>query len=426
VLHGSVSATVRQGARQGDLYAQSLVDPAHRADPYPLYDRVRAQAPLVAGRLGHVTASHAVAAEVLRREDLRIDGTDKTLPVPLGRLHVWARDRSTFGPVDPPSLLAVEPPDHTRYRRLVSRVFTARAVEGLRPRVQAVADELLDSLAGRLEVDLVEAYASRLPITVISEVLGVRPQDRQRLWDFGRRGAASVDMALSWPQYRDTDDALRGFSHWLDSHLARLRCERDDGLLSQLVHLEEDGQALDHPELRAVAGLVLVAGFETTLNLLGSGTALLLEHPEQLARLRADPARWSAGVDELLRYESPVQVTARLAAEDTELAGQLVRKDALVVALLGGANRDPEVFDAPARLDVTRANARDHLSFSGGRHYCLGAALARLEGEVGLRALFDRYPDLSLLPGRRRTTTQVLRGWERLPVSLGAPAAQSG
>jgi cytochrome P450 len=230
-------------------------------------------------------------------------------------------------------------------------------------------------------------------------------------------------MALSWPQYRDTDDSVRGFSAWLDGHLARLRREPDDGLLSQLVQLEEDGQGLDHSELRAVAGLLLVAGFETTVNLLGSGAALLLEHPEQLARLRAEPALWPDAVEELLRYESPVQLTARLVAEDTELAGQVLRRGSLVVALIGGANRDPEVFDDPAQLDVTRANARDHLSFSGGRHYCLGAALARLEGEVGLRALFDRFPDLSLLPGRRRTTTQVLRGWDALPVSTGVPAA---
>jgi cytochrome P450 len=384
---------------------------------------VRAQGPLVAGALGSVTASHAVVGEIVRHEDLRMDGDEQALPAPLGRLLRWARDRSTFGPLDPPSLLAVEPPDHTRYRRLVSRVFTARAVEALRPRVQAVADELLDDLSGRPETDLVEAYASRLPITVISELLSVPPQDRERVRAYGRRGAPSLDMALSWPQYRDTDDSVRGFSAWLDGHLARLRREPDDGLLSQLVQLEEDGQGLDHSELRAVAGLLLVAGFETTVNLLGSGAALLLEHPEQLARLRAEPALWPDAVEELLRYESPVQLTARLVAEDTELAGQVLRRGSLVVALIGGANRDPEVFDDPAQLDVTRANARDHLSFSGGRHYCLGAALARLEGEVGLRALFDRFPDLSLLPGRRRTTTQVLRGWDALPVSTGVPAA---
>ena len=422
VQHGAVSAAVRRAARQGDLYALSLVDPAHRVDPYPLYDRVRAQGPLLAGALGHVTASHAVVGEVVRREDLRMDGDEEALPVPLGRLLRWARDRSKFGPVDPPSLLAVEPPDHTRYRRLVSRVFTSRAVEALRPRVQEVADELLDDLAGRPEIDLIPAYASRLPITVISELLSVPPQERERVRDYGRRGAPSLDMALSWPQYRDMDDAVRGFSDWLDGHLARLRREPDDGLLSQLVRLEEDGQGLDHSELRAVAGLVLVAGFETTVNLLGTGAALLLEHPEQLDRLRADPPLWPTAVDELLRHDSPVQLTARLAAEDTELAGLPLRQGSLVLALIGGANRDPEVFDDPAALDVTRANARDHLSFSGGRHYCLGAALARLEGEVGLRALLDRYPDLSLLPGGRCTTTQVLRGWESLPVSPGVPA----
>jgi cytochrome P450 len=168
-----------------------------------------------------------------------------------------------------------------------------------------------------------------------------------------------------------------------------------------------------------VAGLVLAAGFETTVNLLGSGTVLLLEHPDQLARLREDPSLWSNAVDEVLRYESPVQLTARFALRSTTLAGRTVPRGGLVVTMLGGGNRDPEVFADPDAFDVGRENARDHLSFSGGRHFCLGAALARLEGEVGLRTLFDRFPELALAPGARRTRTRVLRGWEHLPVTTG-------
>ncbi len=421
--HGLPGLAIERAARTGDLQALSVVDPAHRADPYPLYGRVRARGALVPGRLGHVTATHAVALQVLKSEDFRAGPDDELLPRPLLRLSRWAQDRTALGPIDPPSLLVTEPPDHTRYRRLVSKVFTARAVEGLRGRVQQIADGLLDELAGRGDdqAELVEAYCARLPVTVITEILGVRPEDTDHVLAYGRAGAPSLDVGLTWQQYRDVDRAVRGFSRWLGTHLERLRRAPGTDLLSQLVQLEDDGQRLDETELRAVAGLVLAAGFETTVNLLGSGTVLLLQHPDQLARLRADPALWSTAVDEVLRYESPVQLTARFAVRPTEVAGHRLPTGGLVVAMLGGANRDPAAFEGPDRFDVGRANARDHVSFSAGRHFCLGAALARLEGEVGLRTLFARFPDLALMPGARRTTTRVLRGWESLPVANGRP-----
>ena len=424
VQHGVVGLAMRRAARGGDLQATFVVDPRHRADPYPLYEQVRARGPLVAGKLGHMTVDHGVVTEVLRSDDFRAGPDEDAMPAPLGALMRWSRDPAALGPIDPPSLLVVEPPDHTKYRRLVSRVFTARAVEALRPRVQAIADDLLDRLEAQRSADLVEAYCSQLPVTVITEILGVRAEDRGKVLGFGRDGAPSLDVGLTWREYRKVDEAVRGFQSWLGGHLARLRAERGDDLLSQLVHLEDEGQRLDETELRAVAGLVLAAGFETTVNLLGSGTVLLLEHPDQLARLRDEPALWANAVDEVLRYESPVQLTARFAVRDTELAGRRVPGGGLLVTMLGGANRDPQVFDDPGRFDVGRPNARDHLSFSGGRHFCLGAALARLEGEVGLRALFDRFPDLALAPGGRRTRTRVLRGWEHLPVTTGRVAAR--
>jgi cytochrome P450 len=175
-------------------------------------------------------------------------------------------------------------------------------------------------------------------------------------------------------------------------------------------------------ELRATAGLVLAAGFETTVNLLGNGTWLLLRHPDQLAVLRDDPSRWPTAVDEALRMESPVQMTARIARHATTLAGVPVAEGEMVILLLAAANRDPQVFEDPLRFDVTRANASRHLAFSGGRHYCLGAALARAEGEVGLKTLFDRFPDLTLAGEGRRRSTRVLKGFASLPVRLGEPA----
>ena len=417
--HGLVNLAVRRAARTGDLQARSIADPAHRADPYPLYEQVRARGPLVTGPIGSITATHAVVTEVLKSEDFRAGPDDDALPPWVRGLRRWSRDPGVLGPIDPPSLLVTEPPDHTRYRRLVSKVFTARAIEGLRTRTQQVADELLDALAGRPTTELVETYASRLPVVMISEILGVHPRDHERVLAYGRAGAPSLDIGLGWRQFRSVDVAVREFSLWLTDHLQAVRSNPGDNLFSQLVRLEDEGQRLDDTELRAIAGLVLAAGFETTVNLLGSGTVLLLEHPDQLARLRADASLWPHAVEEVLRYESPVQLTGRFAVRETTVAGRTLPRGALVVTMLGGANRDPEVFDTPAVFDVGRANAREHVSFSGGRHFCLGAALARLEGEVGLRTLFDRFPDLALEPGARRTTTRVLRGWEHLPVRLG-------
>jgi len=417
-----VRAVLRRAARAGDLQAQLILDPATRSDPFPTHDRIRSQGRLVRGKLSYVSASHAACKQVLRSDDFRTGSPATRLPPVVERVAAWSRRPRALGPVEAPSLLAVEPPEHTRYRRLVSTVFTARAVESLRERVQDTAEHLLDGLdhAARAgPVDLVAAYCSQLPLTVIAEILGVPAQDRARVLEFGHGAAPSLDVGLTWREFRQVDAALHAFDTWLGDHLERLRRNPGSDLLSQLVTVEEEGQRLNEGELRATAGLLLAAGFETTVNLLGSGTELLLRHPAQLAVLREHPALWSNAVEEVLRFESPVQVTARVAQRDTAVLGVPVRAGRMVATMLSGANRDPAVFTDPHRFDVRRANAREHLSFSAGRHFCLGAALARIEGEVGLRSLFERFPDLALAPGAQRRATRVLRGWRQLPVLLG-------
>ena len=416
--HGVIRAAAARAARRGDLHAQFMRDERYRADPFPFYDAVRARGRLVRGSLVSVTASYDVVSEVLRSEDFRAGPDEDVMPGPIRRLARWSRDARALGPVDPPSLLVTEPPDHTRYRRLVSKVFTARAVEGMRPAIEAVAQGLLDDLSDAEEVDLVEAYCERLPVAVISQILGVPAEDHARVLRLGHLAAPSLDVGLPYRDFRVVDGAIREFQDWLEGHLERLRRDPGDDLLSQLVRIEDEGDRLEVVELKATAGLLLAAGFETTVNLLGSAVHLLGSHPDVLAEVRADASLWPAVVDETLRLEGPVQMTGRFASRDTELAGARLRAGAVVVTYLGGANRDPEVFPRPHELDLHRSNARDHLTFSAGRHFCVGAALARLEGEIGLRALFDRYPQLGLQPGARRRTTRVLRGWERLPVRL--------
>ncbi len=422
VLHGIGRAATRRWAKQGDLQARLVADPSIRTDPYPLYEQMRARGPLYPTRIGYVTTSHPVAAQVLRSDDYRTTSVSSSIPSPLDRIEKITRS-GALHPIEPPSLLATDPPDHTRYRALVSSVFTARAVAAMRDDVQARADRLLDEIAAGAhdEIDLVERYCSQLPVAVISDILGVAEADHGRVLEFGDTVAPSLDFALPYRQFREVERGLVAFDTWLGRHMDGLRANPGDDLMSKLIKAQIDGEQLSSDELRATAGLVLAAGFETTVNLLSSGTKLLLDHPEQRAALRDDPSLWRNAVDECLRFEPPVQLTGRVADTDVELAGRRVAKDSFIVTVLAAANRDPEVFDEPGRFDVTRPNANKHLAFSGGRHFCLGAALARLEGEVGLRTLFERFPDLaSGGPGVRRKT-RVLRGWASLPVRPGQP-----
>ena len=323
-----------------------------------------------------------------------------------------------LGPLNPPSLLVTEPPDHTRYRKLVSRVFSVRAVERLRGRTQQIATDLLDRIDPTRQVDLVATYCSLLPVTVIAEILGVPEPDREKVLRFGAAAAPSLDLGLSWREFRRVESALREFDDWLGHHLDSLRRQPGDDLLSQLVAAQEDGVSLTDAELKATAGLVLAAGFETTVNLLGNGIALLAETRRSSRLLTERDELWPNAVDEVLRVDPPVLLTGRMTSAATEVVGVPMPRGAVMVGLLAGANRDPQVFPEPDTFDVTRENAREHVSFSAGRHYCLGAALARMEGEVGLRTLFERYPDLRLEPGAVRRSTRILRGYEQLPVTL--------
>jgi cytochrome P450 len=420
VLHGLGRFATRRWAAQGDPQARLIADPAVRENPYPIFEEIRAGGDLVPTRLGFISASHAVAFSVLRSDDFRTTSVSSSV---LPRLQ-WIERSTRSGalhPLEPPSLLSVEPPTHTRYRTLVSSVFTARAVAAMRGDVQAVADRLLDELtAENGPIDIVERYCAKLPVAIISDILGVSDTDRELVLEFGDHVAPSLDFALPYRQFRTVERGLVAFDRWLADHIARLRRRPGDDLMSKLIHATADGQQLTDEEVRATAGLVLAAGFETTVNLLGNGVRLLTDHPDQLQILRDEPEHWPNAVDEILRLESPVLLTARVANRDTEVAGCPVPKDSFLVVTLAGANRDPAVFTEPNVFDVRRENASRHLAFSGGRHFCLGAALARAEGEVGLRTLFDRFPDVAAAgPGVRRPT-RVLRGWASLPVRLGS------
>ncbi|MBJ7399051.1 cytochrome P450 [Mycolicibacterium sp.] len=421
-MHGVVRTAAGWSAKRGDLQARLVTDPAVRADPAPFYEELRSHGPMVRSRVGYLTVDHAIANELLRSDDFRVITSGANLPAPLRWLERRTR-ADLLHPLLAPSLLAVEPPEHTRYRQTVSSVFTSRAVAELRGGVESTAEELLAGLATDTGVvDIVDRYCSQLPVAVISEILGVPEADRSKILEFGELAAPSLDFGLGWQQYQRVQHGIEGFNDWLGVHLQHLRDHPGDDLMSQLIEASEDGVRLDQTELRAVAGLVLAAGFETTVNLLGNGIRLLLHHPDQLEVLAGDPSLWPGAVEEILRLDSPVQLTARVARRDTVIAGTSVKRGEVVVIYLAAANRDPMVFDDPQRFDVRRPNAGKHLAFSGGRHFCLGAALARIEGEVGLRQFFTHFPDVQLAGAGLRRDTRVLRGWVQLPVRLGSAA----
>ena len=418
-IHGVLRAVSKHFARRGDPQGRLIADPAVRADPVAFTEELRARGPIVKCRVVYITVDYKIVNDLLRSDDFRVVAMGSNLPKPLQ----WMANRTKTGllhPLEPPSMLSVEPPEHTRYRKLVSSVFTTRAVAALRDRVTETANKLLDDLGDEPGVvDVVEQYCSQLPVSVIGGILGVPEQARPRILEFGELAAPSLDIGLTWPQYRRVYRGIEGFNIWLSNHLDELRRNPGDDLMSQIIQASDEGPHLSHKELLATAGLVLAAGFETTVNLLGNGIRMLLETPEHLATLADRPELWPNAVEEILRLDSPVQLSARMASRDTDIAGTLVRRGERVILYLAGANRDPKVFDDPHRFDIERENAGKHLSFSGGRHFCLGAALARAEGEVGLRTFFERYPDARLAGDGSRRDTRVLRGWSSLPISLG-------
>jgi cytochrome P450 len=419
--HGLLRYSVRRTARTDDLLPALMFDPVVIANPYPHYDRLRARGRLVEHGMVLNTAHHDLVLAALRSPHLGIvEGAAARAPVAL-RVLQRVGGTGPLSAVEPPSMLAVDGADHSRYRRLVTRSFSARAVAGLRGRVQRIADELLDGMAAAADggpVDLVAHYASLLPATVIAEMLGAPLRMRRQFLAWGAGGARLIDPGLTLRHFAAAENDLAAMQRWMVDHLELLRREPGDNILSALVHERAEG-GLTQDELVSIALLLLAAGFETTVNLIGNAVALLTAHPEQLALLRAEPHRWPHAVDEVLRFDPPVQRTGRVTLRDTVLAGEPVPGGRFVLLQLAGANRDPAVFAQPHRFDITRPDAADHLAFSSGPHYCLGAGLARLEGEVGLRALFERFPGLTLAGRPQRRPTRVLRGFAAMPVRLG-------
>jgi cytochrome P450 len=316
----------------------------------------------------------------------------------------------------------MDPPDHTRLRRLVSKAFTAKVIAAMRPKVESVVDELFAAFQGDGQVDIVPRLAYPLPVRIITDMLGVPLADHDRFEQWSRTLVRGLDPMISFGDesiLREIDQASRDLSDYFVDLIATRRADLGDDLLSQLVLAEEEGDQLTEEELVATCILLLVAGHETTANLIANGVLALLRHPDQLAALRADPDLIAAAVDETLRYDPPVQLTTRVVTQPTALGEFTVPEGGVLLMLLAAANRDPAVFEDPDRFDITR-DARKHLSFAAGAHFCLGAPLAKLEASVALTAFAQRLTNPVLDEQSLRYRAHInLRGPEQMIVRFG-------
>jgi cytochrome P450 len=391
--------------------------PGFTDDPYPQYAALRAGAPAGRHPLGFWLLTRYEDIAALLRANMSVeDGniTDRELlslrEQMFGEEEEGSRARS---------MLDRDPPDHTRLRRLVSKAFTPRAVEALRPRITGLVDEMLDAAEGQRQVDLVDALAFPLPFAVIGEMLGTPPADHERIRQLSGTVVRSLEPVNDKGTARAIVEADAELTQIAAEMIAWKRAHPAGDLLTALINAEDDGDVLGDEELISQTLLLYIAGHETTVNLIAGGTLALLRHPDQLARLREDPGLTVNAVEEMLRYDSPVQATRRITLEPASFGDVTIPAGSFVMALLGSANRDESFFGPDAgRLRLDRENARQHVSFGAGPHHCLGASLARMEAAIALDRLVTRFPGLAL-DGEPTWNGRInLRGPARLPVSL--------
>jgi len=393
------------------------LSPEFIRDPYPHYARLRTTDPMHLTPHGmYVASRHAEASLVIRDKRFGKDYVERT--------------KRRYGPdiMQEPvfrnyshTMLQQDPPDHTRLRGLVVQAFTARRVEDMRPRIQAIVDETLDRIIPMGKMELIEDFAFRLPVTIICDMLGIPEEHRELFYTGSRNSGRILEPVPLSPEEIKQGNATNAMTQMYFKQLFELRRKNPgDDLTTQLVQAEEDGSKLSNEELTANIVLLFGAGHETTVNLIGNGLLALHRNPDQLALLKANPALITNAIEEFLRYDSSVQMTGRVALEDIDdLGGKKIPKGESVLCLLGSANHDPAVYpDRPDSLDITRPNVRP-LSFGGGIHFCLGAQLARIEAEVAIATLLRRLPDLRLDDAENPEwrPSFVLRGLKKLPAS---------
>lgn len=386
------------------------LSPPMYVDPYPTYTALRVKDPVHWSPLAYAWVfSRYEDVNAILRDSRRFSNDARNRHTPTGLRSATAFPRR--------SMFFLDPPDHTRLRGLVSKAFTPGAIEALTPDIQEIMETLLDQIEAPASFDVIQAIAQPLSVLVLARLLGVPPEDWVQLAGWSHRLARMLEPPASAVQDQDAIQAAYELDDYFHGILAGQRAQPQAGLISALSAVEEVGDKLSQNELLMILRLLLVAGQETTTDLIGNGLLALLRHPQQLHMLREEPALMEAAVEELLRYDSPVQVDARAALEDMEIHGRHIKKHQGILLLLGSANHDADVFSHPERLDITRKQA-GHVSFGRGIHYCLGAPLARLEAHLAFAALLRRFVDMRLLTERPPFKNNLaLRGLKALPVA---------
>jgi cytochrome P450 len=413
-----VESTSASPPRQSPETLFNPFDPEFRVDPVTTYERLLREAPRLPLMLGsgYILSRHADCLAVLEHpttsHDFRNAETFRAFQAADYMLTEEFERRRSF--------LFMDPPDHTRLRGLVSKAFTRRRLEALRPRIQELVDELIDRVLERGEMEVIEDFAYPLPVTVISEMLGVPPEDHAVFRDWSRELARSLDPepVLAPEVVERRNRAAEAFRAYFTDLIARRRADPKEDLVSALIAAEEAGEKLTIDEILSTLILLLIAGHETTVNLIGNGVLALLRNRDQFELLKEDPALAKMMVEEVLRYDPPVLFTGRVAMEDLQLDGLTLEEGSQTLLLLGAANRDPEVFENPSSFDIRR-KPNPHLAFGMGIHFCLGAPLARIEGEIAFAGIARRLPELKLATDALDYRENiVLRGLAALPVTF--------
>lgn len=396
-------------------------DPIFRANPYPFYEQWREHSPVMQTPLGFtVLTRYEDVARTLRGAEFARDieaHVEARPDDPRNARRERLRQRREEGQIAK-SILNLDPPDHTRLRRLVSLAFTPSAIERLRPRVQQLVDDVLDTAADRGTMEVVEELAFPVPFQVISDLLDLPTDGSEQIRDWSQTLTASLEPTADDATMDATEIASQQMGEYLRGVIDHRRQHLGDDLLSALIQAEEAGDRLTEPELLSFVVLLYVAGHETTVNLIGNGMLALLRHPDQLRMWAADPSLDVNAVDELLRFDGPVQQTVRVPLVDVEYGDVTVKANTMVMTVLGSASHDPEVFEAPETLRLDRPNANRHLGFAAGIHYCLGSSLAKLETNVAITSLIRRFPEIALDGEPHWRDRLTIRGVDHLPVSL--------
>ncbi|HXN39159.1 MAG TPA: cytochrome P450, partial [Solirubrobacteraceae bacterium] len=404
-------------ASEAPLSLYHLLDPEVLADPYPLYRKLRAEDPVHWDPYLHawVVTRYAEVVEVLHRFSA------KRTPTPERLAALGMEQLAPIACVMVRQMLFLDPPQHSRVRGLAAVAFTPRRVKRLRAHIEQIADSLIDAVSSRGEMEVMQDLANPLPAIVTAEMLGVPTEDHRMLKDWSEDFAEMLGNFQHNPGRADkVAHSLQEMTAYFHEAVRRQATRPTEGLINALTTAEVDGDRLTEEEVVANAIVTLVGGQETTTNLIGNGLLTLLRHPEEMERLRRDPALVPTAVEELLRFESPSQHTARLAPDDVQLGGRPIKRGQAVIAVMGAANRDGERFPDPDRLDLARVDNR-HLAFGWAGHFCFGAPLARLESEIAFSALLHRLPGLRLAPGPITWRSNLgLRGLAALPVSFQA------